>query len=229
MNIGGFQKMTLLDYPEHIACTVFTHGCNLRCPFCHNASLVIRPGEQHTPDEILSYLRRRVGILDGICISGGEPLLQPDLFDFLRKIKELGLQIKLDTNGCYPDCLAEALQEQLLDYVAMDIKNSRERYGETVGIRNFNTADVERSVTLLMYSKIDYEFRTTIIRELHTAEDMRRIGQWIQGAQRYFLQGFIDSGDLIGTNLSAHDADTMHLLADAVRPYVPSVALRGIG
>ena len=166
MYICGLQKLAMVDYPGKIAATVFTGGCNLRCPFCHNALLVTRLSE--TPEipqsEVLDFLRSRKGLLDGVVLSGGEPLMQPDAADFLRSVRDLGFAVKLDTNGCYPDRLASLLEEGLVDYVAMDIKNCREKYGETVGIPNFDTAPVEESVRLLRSSGVEYEFRTTLVR-----------------------------------------------------------------
>lgn len=179
VGIFGIQKMTLLDYPGKIACTLFTGGCNFRCPFCQNSDLVFLAENmaQIPREELFDFLTRRQGILEGICISGGEPLLQPGIEAFLRRIKELGYPIKLDTNGSFPDQLAHLIDEGLIDYVAMDLKNCRERYGETVGLTKLDLAAVEKSVALLMQEKIPYEFRTTVVKELHTAEDMRRLGR----------------------------------------------------
>lgn len=198
MKISGLQKVTLLDYPGKVAATVFTPGCNLRCPFCHNASLVLQTGgEDIPPEKVLSFLKKRQGILDGVCVSGGEPLLQPDLSDFLGRIRALGFAVKLDTNGTNPTLLDRLIREGLVDYVAMDIKNSRERYGHTVGIPDFDCSAVEASVNLLLRGTVDYEFRTTVVRGLHDAQSFSSIADWIVGAKRYFLQNFVDSGDLI--------------------------------
>ncbi len=228
MKIGGFQKMTVLDYPGKVACTVFTHGCNLRCPFCHNARLVVRDEDLIDENEILSYLNKRRGILDGVCISGGEPTLQSDLFDFMKKVKGLGMLIKLDTNGTCPDKLQYAIDNGLVDYVAMDIKNCREEYAKTCGLSKMDISKVEKSVEILMQSGIDYEFRTTVTKELHTPDDFAKIGQWIKGAKRYYIQSFVDSGDIILEGLNPLDLQGLKALLEAVSPYVPSVELRGV-
>ena len=230
MNIQGFQKLTLLDYPDHMACTVFTGGCNMRCPFCHNASLVLRPGENPAffEEEIYAFLKKRQGILDGVAITGGEPLLQHGLEDFILRVRELGFAVKLDTNGSYPERLAALIDKGLLDFVAMDIKNSRERYAETVGVANFDIAPIEQSVALLRASGVPFEFRTTVVRELHSAEDIEDMGVWLAGDHAHYLQGFIDSGDLIGTGLSGYDKNQMQDLVNVLKAYVPKAELRGV-
>lgn len=228
MKIGGFQKMTMLDFPERVACTVFTYGCNLRCPFCHNATLVTDKAELFDEDEILSYINKRKGVLDGVCITGGEPLLQRDIFDFMKKIKDLGLLVKLDTNGAYPDLLKRAIDEGLVDYVAMDIKNSREKYALTAGIEGLDISPFEKSVEILKTSGIDYELRTTVVRELHELSDMKKIAEWISGAKKYFLQSFVDSGNTIKTGYSAHDKNTLEAFRQAVLEHIPSAEIRGI-
>ena len=228
MKIGGFQKMTMLDFPGKIACTIFTYGCNLRCPFCHNSSLVIEEAELISVDEILTYLERRKRLLDGVCITGGEPLLQPDIFELMEKIKKIGLLVKLDTNGAYPEKLKEALERGLVDYIAMDIKNSKEKYPLTTGIDALDISPFEKSVEIIMNSGVDYEFRTTIVKEFHTVEDMKKIGEWIRGAKRYFLQGFVDSGALIGKGCSAHEKNTLEAFRDALLAYIPTTQLRGL-
>jgi pyruvate formate lyase activating enzyme len=230
MRIAGLQKLTLLDYPGKVACTVFTQGCAFRCPFCHNASLVLPEREQPPIDEeeTLAYLKKRAGILDGVCISGGEPLLQRDIGDFIKQVKALGYHVKLDTNGGLPDALERLIREGLIDFVAMDIKNAPERYAETIGIAGYDPAPVLRSAALLMGGATAYEFRTTVVRELHEKNNFSAIGQWLRGAGTYFLQGFRDSGDLIKQGLSACSPDEMQAMADLVRPYIPNVKIRGI-
>ena len=229
MLLKGLQKTTLLDFPTKVACTVFTGGCNFRCPFCHNASLVL--GEDKTPDlpqeEFFRFLERRRGILDGVCVTGGEPLLQKDLIPFLQKIRDMGLAVKLDTNGSAPDRLAEILRVVPPDYIAMDIKNSREKYAMTCGLSSFPEG-VEQSIDRIMNSGIPYEFRTTVVRELHTVADIKSIARRIAGARHYYLQGFIDSGDLIGENYSACTPAEMKEMLAAALPYVPTAALRGV-
>ena len=230
MILCGFQKLTLLDFPGRVAATVFTGGCNLRCPFCHNASLVTHTKD--TPilsvDEVLTYLRRRQGILDGVCVTGGEPTLQVDLPDFLRRIKAMGYAVKLDTNGTHPDMLRRVVFEGLADYVAMDIKSCREKYGITAGKIPFDLAPIEESIRFLMSGSLPYEFRTTVVRGIHSVSDFTAIGQWIAGAERYFLQGFVDSGSLIGGGFAAFSPDEMRECLTAVREFIPNAQLRGI-
>lgn len=229
MKISGFQKMTLLDFPGKVACTLFTFGCNLRCPFCHNASLVLGGAlAEHTEEEILSYLEKRKGLLDGVCITGGEPLLQPDIADFIKKIKALGYAVKLDTNGCFPEKLKELVNGGLVDYVAMDIKNCLSKYPVTVGIKNFDIAPIKESIEFLVNGNIDFEFRTTIAKELHTLEDIKALAEEIKGAKKYFLQNFVDSGDLIGENLSSHDKETLEEMKAEAKKTLDIVEIRGI-
>ncbi len=226
MKLGGLQKLTLLDFPGHVACTVFTQGCNFRCPFCHNTSLVLGT-EELSKEELMTFLKKRQGLLDGVAITGGEPLLWPDICGLLEEIKALGYQIKLDTNGSFPERLQELLEKGLLDYVAMDIKNSKESYSRTAGTKDF-LPQVERSVKLLMESGVDYEFRTTVVSELHRAEDFHRIGTWLKGAQRYFLQCYVDSGDILSPGLHAPTKDEMEQYLAIARSYIPQAELRGI-
>ena len=230
MNIQGIQKLTLLDYPDHMACTVFTGGCNMRCPFCHNASLVLRPGENpaYFEEEIYAFLKKRQGVLDGVAITGGEPLLQHDLRDFILRVRELGFAVKLDTNGSYPDRLAALIGEGLLDYIAMDVKNSREKYALTVGVPHFDTAPIELSIALLRESGVPFELRTTVVKQLHTAEDIEDMGVWLAGDHAHYLQGFIDSGDLIGKGLSGYDKNQMQDLVNVLKAYIPRAQLRGV-
>ena len=204
MKINGFQKLTLLDFPEKVACIIFTAGCNFRCPFCHNASLVTHIDENQNIDEeeIFTYLEKRKGLLDGVCITGGEPLLQSDIKEFIQKIKNMGYAVKLDTNGSYPEKLRDLIENNLVDYVAMDIKNSREKYAETAGIQNLLLDNIEKSISILLENKVDYEFRTTVVNELHTKEDIKNISVLIKGAKKYFIQNFKDSGDIIARNMT---------------------------
>ncbi len=230
MFFNGFQKLTLLDYPGHIACTLFTSGCNLRCPFCHNASLVthIDNSSVFSEDEILSYLKKRKGMLEGVCITGGEPLLQKDLEDFIYKIKELGYKVKLDTNGTFPEKLKSLVKKGIVDYVAMDIKNCKEKYPQTVGTEKININDIEESISFLLEKNVDYEFRTTIVKEYHTIEDIKKLCEWISSADRYCLQNFIDSGDLIGQNLSCVDKSDLDEMLNISAKYVQNSEIRGI-
>ena len=230
MLICGFQKMTLLDFPGHVACTLFTGGCNLRCPFCHNALLVteVDDVEEYSEDYILSYLKKRQGILDGVAITGGEPLIQKDIRAFILKVRALGYPVKLDTNGTRPELLKELVSEGLVDYVAVDIKNSKERYAETAGMPALDLSPIEETVSFLLRGTVPYEFRTTVVREYHTIEDIGKIGQWIRGADRYFLQKFVDSGSLIGENMSEVSKSEMIAMQKEAEKYVKSVAIRGV-
>lgn len=226
MDIAGLQKTTLLDYPGRIACTVFLPGCNLRCPFCHNASLVLRPRPLMTQEELLAFLETRKRKLDGVCVTGGEPTLHRDLAQLLQAIKDLGFLVKLDTNGTKPDVLRGILDSGLVDYVAMDIKNSPETYAATCGGSEVLDA-VRESVSLLEASSVDHEFRTTVLHPYHTPEDLAAIGRWLQGTKQYYIQAFVDSGDLIGSGQALTEPE-MQALLEAVRPYIPNAQLRGI-
>ena len=230
MQIHGFQKMTMLDYPGKVACTLFTAGCNFRCPFCHNALLVteIDRAAAYDFEEILSYLKKRKGILDGVAITGGEPLMNRDIPELLKQLKSLGYAVKLDTNGSYPDLLREIVSAGLADYIAMDIKNSKEKYALTVGLPKFDLAPVEESVRFLLSGAVDFEFRTTVVKEFHTEADIAAIADWIQGAPRYFLQSFKESDHMIGSGLHAHDAETLGRMRDIAARKIPVTALRGV-
>ena len=229
--ITGLQKLTLLDFPGQVACTLFTKGCNMRCPFCHNASLVVRADEQkpYDNDELLGFLKKRFGLLDGVAITGGEPTLWPGLYDFICKLKEIGYKVKLDTNGTRPEILKNLIDGGVVDYFAMDIKNCREKYGETIGFdKSYNLAPIEESIAHLMEGKVDFEFRTTVIRQFHTEDDIYKIGEWIRGDEKYFLQQFKDSGDIIGECLSEYDKSEMQHLIDVILSFVPNAQLRGV-
>ncbi len=230
MKLYGLQKMTLLDYPGKVACTVFTGGCNFRCPFCHNALLVtdLAETEPYDEEEILAFLDKRKGLLDGVCVTGGEPLMNRDIGAFLREIRQRGFAVKLDTNGSYPDVLKRIVAEGLVDYVAMDIKNCREKYAETAGVAASDAAGVGESVSFLLSGAVPYEFRTTVVKEFHTVEDIEAIAAWIKGAPRYYLQNFTDSGNLIGQNMSAVPKQTLYAMRDAAKRILPCVELRGV-
>jgi len=230
MRIQGLQKLTLLDYPEHTACTVFTAGCNFRCPFCHNASLVVNiPKEAEiSEDEFFTFLQKRKGILDGVCVSGGEPLLQPDIELFIRKIKDMGFAVKLDTNGSFPDKLIHLVEQGLVDYVAMDIKNSPETYDFTAGTETLDIVSVKKSVAYLKEGHVPFEFRTTVVKHYHSKESFEEIGKWLAGTEKYFLQNFVDSGDLIGKNTRGCSEEEMKEFLMTVKKYIPSAKLRGM-
>lgn len=229
MKIQGLQKLTLLDFPEKVACTVFAAGCNFRCPFCHNASLVVNiPNEaEMTEEEFLKFLKKRTGILEGVCVTGGEPLLQPDVENFIEKIKELGFLVKLDTNGSFPDKLKELVKKNLVDYVAMDIKNAPEFYGITSGTDDRFLEMVKESVSFLKEGKVPFEFRTTVVKHLHTEEAFEKIGQWLEGTEKYYLQKFKDSGDLINGHMQGYSEEEMEKFLEIVQKYVPGASLRG--
>ena len=214
MVISGLQKLTLLDYPGKTAAIVFTYGCNFRCPFCHNALLVTEKMQDVIPEEeVLAFLRKRVGLLDAVCITGGEPTLQKDLKQFIIKVKDMGYAVKLDTNGTNPALLDELLSEGLLDYVAMDIKNSPEKYSLTAGADvDFN--NILKSIELIKSKAPDCEFRTTITRELHTEDDIRRIALTVGKDNKYFIQQFKDSGSLISGGHTPWDVNDLHSIKE---------------
>ncbi|WP_238483712.1 anaerobic ribonucleoside-triphosphate reductase activating protein [Anaerosporobacter faecicola] len=230
MQIHGFNKTTLLDYPEHLAATIFLGHCNFRCPFCHNASLVLAPEKQPTIPavDVINTLKERQGILEGVCITGGEPTLTHDLPDFIAQIKDLGLKVKLDTNGSNPLMLSYLLDQHLLDYVAMDIKNSKEQYNKTIGLSSSCMDQVIESISLLKQSNLPYEFRTTIVSEFHRMDDILSIGEWLHGSPAYYLQKFIDSGNLLQNGLHAASRETMLAYKEALKPHFKVVELRGM-
>ena len=229
MDIQGLQKMTLLDWPGKVACTVFLGGCDFRCPFCHNSELLEGPMPAETDDQgLLSFLKKRQGLLDGVCITGGEPLLRRNLAGLLSEIKALGFPIKLDTNGNHPAALVQLWEFGLIDYVAMDIKNSPERYGETVGLPTLDLVPIQESVRWLLEGRVDYEFRTTVVRQFHDTASFQAIGPWIAGAKRYFLQAFVDRDTVLQPGLSPCSKAEMEAFVEILRPYVPETSLRGI-
>lgn len=229
MLIKGLQKLTLLDYPGKMACTVFTAGCNFRCPFCHNASLVTSiDDERISEEEFFKFLEKRQGILEGVCVTGGEPTLQPDLKEFLEKIKALGYSVKLDTNGYRPEVLKDVVNSGVVDYVAMDIKNSQSKYAMTCGLDSLDISKINESVEFLMSGVVDYEFRTTIVKELHNEDDIQDIVSWLKGAKKYYLQGFIDSGDLICTGYNGYDKKDLEKLLNIAKKHFEVTELRGI-
>ena len=220
--------MTLLDFPGKVACTVFTGGCNFRCPFCHNASLVTEDFKaEFSEEEIQSFLEKRKGLLDGVCITGGEPLLQTGLEAFIKNIKNMGYAVKLDTNGSFPEKLKNIVKSGLVDYVAMDVKNCMEKYPETAGCGRKIIPDVEESIDFLLTGAVDYEFRTTVVKELHTVADIAALAKRIKGAKQYFLQGFEDSGGLISDGLSAADNETMKKMKQAAAEFINNASIRG--
>ena len=229
MKINGLQKLTLLDYPGHTACTVFLAGCDMNCPFCHNSELITANAPAVMDDaELLSFLNKRKGILDGVAFTGGEPLLRKDLPKLISAVREMGYLIKLDTNGNHPKELARLMEEELVDYVAMDIKNSPERYAETAGVQAVDMQKIRESISLLTGGSCDHEFRTTVIEQLHDEQSFIDIGPMIEGAKRYFLQAFADRDTVRFSGFCAPSGEKLEQYAAIVRPYVGDVQLRGV-
>lgn len=230
MIIKGLQKLTLLDYPGKTACTIFTGGCNFRCPFCHNAELVLAPGsvESISESDLFSFLKKRASLLDGVCITGGEPTLQSGLIEFIEKLKGFGYAVKLDTNGYEPDKLKQVIDNGMVDYIAMDIKSSPKNYALVSGIENLDFSKIECSVELIRTCGIDHEFRTTVVKQLHSRQDFVEIGRWLKGEKRYFLQQFVDSDAVLCNGMSAPSPEEMHEYLLAVQEFIPTAELRGI-
>ena len=230
MVLHGLQKMTLLDFPGKVACTVFTGGCNFRCPFCHNARLVtdLSGSVDIDEEEIFRFLAGRRGLLDGVCVTGGEPLLTPDIVPFIARVRDMGFAVKLDTNGAFPARLKELVSAGLVDYVAMDVKNCKEKYAATIGVEGFDLAPIEESVHYLLGGHVEFEFRTTVLKGFHTPADIEALTAWIEGAPRYFLQNFVDSGNLIKEGLSPLSREELNVLLDVARRRVPTAELRGV-
>ena len=232
MQIQGLQKVTVIDYPEKIAATVFTAGCNFRCPFCHNASLVIDidEGNNIPIDQVMNHLKKRRNVLEGVCISGGEPLLQPGLEDFIKEVKSLGYLVKLDTNGSDLKKLQHLVEQSLIDYVAMDIKNTPSKYRITSGLEGSGEEGLSQVMAVVEYLKsepIPYEFRTTVVKEFHKREDFEEIGQWLKGAKKYVLQKFNDSGDLIEKGFHSYSDEIMNQALEIVKEHIPTAQIRG--
>lgn len=230
MNICGYQKTTLLDYPGHVAATIFTGGCNFRCPFCHNADLVIRSSITNSisEEEIFNFLKKRKNVLSGICITGGEPTLQPDLPEFIQKVRSLGYKIKLDTNGYRPEVIDDLLTKNLLDYIAMDIKTGFSNYTKVSGVPNLNIKHIKESISLIENSDISYEFRTTVVKELHTETDFQEIALTLSSQSPYFIQSFKDSGNILIPGLSSCDIETLNNYLSIIKERIPNAAVRGI-
>ena len=227
MEFVAINKLSLLDYPNKVSCILFTRTCNFRCPFCHNGLTLLEDFETEVPfDEIVSFLKKRQGILDGVVISGGEPTLMPDLADKIRVIKDLGFLVKLDTNGSNPDILLDLLEEGLIDYVAMDIKNSIDKYDLTAGAK-VNHERILKSIEILKNSGIEYEFRTTLVKEFHTKEDMYEMGKMLEGCPNLYLQKFQISDGVINKNLHSVDEDLANNFVDILSQYIDNVELRG--
>ncbi len=233
--ISGLQKMTLLDYPGKVACTVFLQGCNFRCPFCHNSGLLGAPADpQITQQELLDFLATRKGLLDGVCVTGGEPTLSPELPDLLHRIKDMGFAVKLDTNGSRPEVLKALISEKLIDYVAMDVKNSPSAYGKTVGLDNPDRSKLEESLRFLLSGAVDYELRTTVVAQLHNPESIQEMGKWLQHlscgkkVKRLFLQSFVDRDSVLQSGLNAPDLEDLKKYNHILCPICEEIGLRGV-
>ncbi|MBO4749151.1 MAG: anaerobic ribonucleoside-triphosphate reductase activating protein [Lachnospiraceae bacterium] len=233
MLICGLQKTTLLDFPGHVACTIFTGGCNFRCPYCQNGELVLNPAAQPSlsVEEVMAFLKKRKGILEGVCITGGEPTLQSDLEDFVREVKNLGYLVKLDSNGYHPEALKRLVEQGLLDYVAMDVKASKANYARVTGVPNLDISRIEESVAFLMSQRqIPFEFRTTVVRGLHTLEEFEEIGKWLEGAPALFLQCYQESGNVLNpaVPMGAFEKTELDCMAERARKYIARVEVRGV-
>ena len=230
MNIYGFQTLTLLDYPGAVACTVFLGHCNFRCPFCQNGNLVLHPEREPLIDEetVFSHLEKRKGLLDGVCITGGEPTLESELPDFLGKVREMGYRIKLDTNGYRPEVLKSLAEAGLVDYVAMDIKNSPDRYGETAGLADLDVLRIQESVEFLMRGAVDYKFRTTVARELHGRAEFERIGKWLAGCRKYCLQNYRESEFVLQPVFSGYSREQLERFRELLLRSIGQVEIRGV-
>lgn len=242
MRIAGIQKLTLLDFPGRCAATIFMPGCNLKCPFCHNAFLVLNPNEDpYDQDKILEFLKERLGKLTGLAVTGGEPLMQADIADFLRKVKAIGYDIKLDTNGSFPNRLKALIDEGLVDYVAMDVKNSWASYPKTMGLNEEQgvlvVSNIQKSMDILKNSNIEFEFRSTIVNPLHSKEDIEEMAKAVGPVPRYFIQCFADSGDILGDDCkggsqnlrySAYEKEVLYEFLEIAKQYSPNAQLRGV-
>lgn len=230
MKICGWNKTTLLDYPGKVAATIFLGGCNFRCPFCHNSSLVLHfreiPGI--SMEELLAFLKKRKGILDGVCVTGGEPTIDPELDTLLREIKHLGYLVKLDSNGTRPQVLKNLVKDGLVDMIAMDIKSSPENYGKVAGVNTVPMERIQESIDFLMSGSIPYEFRTTVVRELHSQEDFRSIGKWLSGAEAYYLQAYKNSPEVLKPGFSSYTREELEHFRSLLQNDIPSTEIRGI-
>ncbi len=229
MTINGMQKLTLLDYPGNVACLIFTQGCNFRCPFCHNSGLLDMNNncEKIDEKEVFKYLEKRRGLLDGVCISGGEPLLQKDIVDFIRKVKDLGYKVKLDTNGSSPKKLKQLIEDGLIDYVAMDIKNDFLNYDKTAGMCT-NIDNIKKSIEIIENSNIEYEFRTTIVKQFHDVRKLEKIIQYIGPNARYYIQNYQDCSSVLQRGLNGFDNEELLNIKNTLGVKYPNLVVRGV-
>ena len=229
MKIHGLQKMTLLDFPGLVACTVFLGGCDLRCPFCHNAEILdMNAPEVMDEKELLAFLETRRGKLDGVAITGGEPTLQPDLMQYIKKIKDIGYLVKLDTNGFNPKVLSSLIEDRLIDYSAVDIKAGHDNYAKAVGLKNVNLSPLEETISILSKNSIDYEFRTTAVKGIHTKDDFMDIAKWLPGDCKYFIQNYKETDGIAGKVFESFDKEELEQFLDIVKPHIPLSSLRGV-
>lgn len=227
MKILGLEKLSLVDYPGYTCAVVFTGGCNFRCPFCHNAGLVMEDVEELSEIEVIEYLTKRHGLLDAVCVSGGEPTMQSDLISFLKKLKDIGYKVKLDTNGSNPNILKNILDNNLVDYVAMDIKNNLEDYSEIIGYKCYDSAKILESINILKENKVDYEFRTTLVKEFHELQNIQKMSEDLLGAKTLYLQRFVDNDNCIEKNLHEVPKDIAENYVDVLSTTISNVQLRG--
>lgn len=229
MVVHGFQKTTLLDYPGHLASTVFLGRCNFCCPFCHNSALVLAPDDVETMEgeEVLGMIKKRAGMLEGVCITGGEPTLTPELPDFIKRIKDMGLLVKLDSNGYKPAVLDSLLSAGIVDYVAMDIKASKENYANVCGVEKIDIGRIEESVNIIAEKAPDYEFRTTYVKGLHTEVDVRGIGEWLAGDHTYFIQNYKEGPTVISPVYEGFSEEEIHRFKDILLATMPNTHIRG--
>lgn len=227
MKILGLEKLSLVDYPGNTCAVIFTGGCNFRCPFCHNSGLVLEDQEELSVLEVLSFLKKRYGLLDSVVVSGGEPTLQPDLMDFLKKLKDIGYKVKLDTNGTNPKMLKEIIDNNLVDYIAMDIKNNLDNYGDIIGLPCYKTGKVLESINILKENRVDYEFRTTLVNEYHSIENIKKMKEELLGAKRLYLQRFVDNDNCLSSGLTSVSMEDANLFKEELSKSIPSVNLRG--
>ncbi len=231
MKICGLMKTTLLDYPGHLACTIFTGGCNYRCPFCHNSELLdLNMESEYSEEEIFDFLKKRAGTLEGVAITGGEPTLQPDLKDFMRRIREnYPLKIKLDTNGCNPPMIRAILEAGLCDYIAMDIKASPENYPKVCGVKHVDMERIRETKDMIMSSGVSYEFRTTAVKGLHTRDDFYGIADFIKGCEDYYIQNFKDSDNVLDRQrgFAAFTGEELKEFAEIAKRGAKRVGIRG--
>ncbi len=227
MKIGGLMKLTLLDFPEHVACTVFLSGCNFRCPFCHNRDLAMASSpDEISQEEFFAFLKKRQGVLQGVCVSGGEPLINDDIFEFLKKIKDMGYKVKLDTNGSFPERLRRIIDAELCDYVAMDVKNSPDKYPQTAG-GGVTFDKVSESIAILKESRLPHEFRTTTVKDFHTKDDIAEIAAYLGEEEKYFIQPFRDGESVLVQGLSEFSDEEIKELVETAKKYAPKAAARG--